>query len=56
MRTTKPTSRFEVRRDGVTKARTDSSACIPDRATRESMRKAGYQLYLDGRLWKEGRA
>lgn len=49
-------SRFEVRRDNRILARTDSSACIPDRKRRDELRRAGYKLFLDGKLWKEGKA
>ena len=45
--------KFEVKKDGKTKMQTDEESSIPDRETREQMRRAGYKLYLDGKIYKE---
>ena len=45
--------RFEVRRNGAVLASTEYVACYPDRQRREELRKAGYRLYLGGKLFKE---
>ena len=49
-------SRFEVIRDGRVVARTDHDECIPDRKRRDDLRRAGYKLILDGKVWREGKA
>lgn len=45
--------KFEVKKDGVVKMSTDEEACIPDKETRDCMRRAGYKLYLGGKIYKE---
>lgn len=45
--------KFEVKKDGVLKMHTEHEDCIPDAKTRAQLRKAGYKLYLDGKLFKE---
>ena len=45
--------RFEVRRNGVVLASTIYPACYPDRERRDELRKAGYKLYLGGKIYKE---
>lgn len=45
--------KFEVKKDGVVKMHTDEEACIPDKAIRDCMRRAGYKLYLGGKIYKE---
>lgn len=47
--------RFEVRRNGAVLASTEYVACYPDRQRRDELRKAGYKLYLGGKLFKEDR-
>lgn len=47
--------KFEVKRDGITKMQTAEPQCIPSREERDELRKAGYKLYLDGKLFKEQR-
>lgn len=47
--------RFEVRRNGVVLASTEYPACYPDRQRRDELRKAGYKLYLGGKLFKEAK-
>jgi hypothetical protein len=48
--------RLEIRRDGRVMAWTEDVASYPDRKRRDELRKAGYKLFLDGKLWKEGRS
>lgn len=46
--------RFEVRNaQGAVMAQTDYPSCYPDRARRDELRKAGYKLYLGGKLFRE---
>ena len=45
--------KFEVKKDGRVVMQTIEESCIPDKETREYMRRAGYKLYLDGRIFKE---
>lgn len=45
--------KFEVKRDGVTLASTIYPACYPNRERRDQLRKAGYKLYLGGKVYKE---
>lgn len=40
---------FEVRLSGVVMFWTEHEECVPSRAAIASMRKAGYQIYRDGR-------
>ena len=47
--------RFEVRRNGVVLASTEYISCYPNRQRRDELRKAGYKLYLGGKLFKEDR-
>lgn len=45
---------FEVRNaHGAVMAQTEYPSCYPDRARREELRKAGYKLYLDGKVFRE---
>lgn len=48
--------RLEIRRDGKVMAWTEDRACFLDRKRRDELRKAGYKIYLAGKLWKEGKA
>ena len=46
--------RFEVRNSqGAVMAQTDYPSCYPDRARRDELRKAGYKLYLGGKVFRE---
>ena len=45
--------KFEVKKNGATLMQTEEENCIPDKETRDDMRKAGYKLYLDGKIYKE---
>ena len=46
--------RFEVRNaNGAVMAQTDYPSCYPDRARRDELRKAGYKLYLGGKVFRE---
>lgn len=46
--------RFEVRNaQGAVMAQTDYPSCYPDRARRDELRKAGYKLYLGGKVFRE---
>ena len=45
--------RIEVKKDGKIVMQTIEGSCIPDKETREHMRRAGYKLYLDGKIYKE---
>ena len=44
---------FEVKRNGITLAQTVYPACYPDRQRRDQLRKAGYKLYLGGKIFRE---
>ena len=44
---------FEVKRNGVTLASTIYPACYPTKERRDELRKAGYKLYLGGKVYKE---
>ncbi len=47
-------ARFEVRNaQGAVMAQTDYPSCYPDRERRDELRKAGYKLYLGGKLFRE---
>lgn len=43
---------IEVKKEGKTYFRTDSKECIPDKEDLISMKKAGYKLYMNGKIWK----
>ena len=46
--------RFEVRNaQGAIMAQTEYPSCYPDRARRDELRKAGYKLYLGGKVFRE---
>lgn len=45
--------RFEVRRDKQVMACTEHEQCVPSKERRAELRKAGYKLYLDGKVWNE---
>ena len=45
---------FEVRNaNGAVMAQTEYPSCYPDRARRDELRKAGYKLYLGGKVFRE---
>lgn len=44
--------RWEVRKDNRTFA-SGSMATLPDAGQRKSMREAGYQIYVDGKPYRE---
>lgn len=45
--------KFEVKKNGRVVMQTTEKTCIPNRETRECLRRAGYKLYLDGKIYKE---
>lgn len=45
--------KFEVKKDNRVIMQTEQKGCIPDRAERDILRKAGYKLYIDGKMYKE---
>ncbi len=47
--------KFEVKKDGRTVMQTIEERCIPDKGTRDDLKKAGYKLFLDGKVFKEAR-
>lgn len=47
---------FEVKRNGKTLFYTEHESCIPDKEERDAMRKSGHKLYLDGKIYKEGKS
>ena len=44
---------FEVRRGTDIVMQTCFRSCIPSQSEREMLRKAGYKLYIDGKLYAE---
>ena len=47
--------KFEVKRNGVVVFSTEYKSCIPDKDERDALRKSGHKLYLDGKLYTEGK-
>lgn len=47
--------KFEVRRDNRVIMQTEQEICVPDRAERDILRKAGLKLYKDGKVFKEAK-
>lgn len=46
--------RFEVRNaQGAVMAQTEYPSCYPNRERRDQLRKAGYKLYLGGKVFRE---
>ena len=46
--------RFEIRNaQGTVMAQTEYPSCYPDRERRDELRKAGYKLYLGGKVFRE---
>lgn len=46
---------FEVKRDGVTKFKTEYLSCYPNKERRDELRNAGYKLYLGGKIYREAK-
>lgn len=46
---------FEVKRDGVTKFKTEYLSCYPSKERRDELRKAGFKLYLGGKIYREAK-
>lgn len=46
---------FEVKRDGATKFKTEYPSCYPSKERRDELRKAGYKLYLGGKMYREAK-
>ena len=44
---------FEIKRDGVLMYQTEYPSCYPDRERWDQLRKAGYKLYLGGKVFRE---
>lgn len=44
---------FEVRKDGKAVMSTNDEVCIYDRRTRDSIRRAGYKCYMNGKVMRE---
>lgn len=44
---------FEVRRNGNVLSQTEYPSCYPSRERRDQLRKAGYKLYLGGKVFRE---
>lgn len=44
---------FEIKRDGILMYQTEYPSCYPDRERRDQLRKAGYKLYLGGKMYRE---
>lgn len=45
--------KYEVRQNGVLKMSTNDKAAFYTKLTRAQMRKAGYELFKDGKLFTE---
>lgn len=46
---------FEVKRDGVTKFKTEYPSCYPNKERRDELRNAGFKLYLGGKMYREAK-
>lgn len=44
---------IEVKKDGKTYFQTDYKECIPPNEILKQMKKSGYKVYLNGKIWKE---
>lgn len=44
---------YEIKKDGVLKMSTDSLKCLYDKKTRDTMRKVGYKIYKDGKVFRD---
>lgn len=46
---------FEVKKNGKIYFQTDYKECTPDTGILKSMKKSGYKVYYNGRMWKDGK-
>lgn len=46
-------SLFEVKKDGKTYISTDSKDAIPEKNVLREMKKSGYKIYINGKLWRD---
>ena len=44
---------YAIKKDGVLKMSTEHIECLYDKNIRAQMRKAGYKIYKDGKIFKE---
>ena len=44
---------YEIKKDGVLKMSTESEKCIYNKEIRAQLRKAGFKIYKDGKIFKE---
>lgn len=44
---------YEVKKDGVLKMSTNDEKCLYTKEVRAQMRKAGFKIYKDGKIYKE---
>lgn len=44
---------YEIKKGGVLKMSTENIKCLYDKNIRAQMRKAGYKIYKDGKIFKE---
>ena len=44
---------YEIKKDGVLKMSTESENCIYNKEIRAQLRKAGFKIYKDGKIFKE---
>lgn len=44
---------YEVKKDGMLKMSTESEKCIYTKEVRAQLRKAGFKIYKDGKIFKE---
>lgn len=44
--------KFEIKRGDKVIMKTSQENCIPDKEFRDRLRKAGYKLYKDGKIFK----
>lgn len=44
--------KFEVRRNDKIVMQTSQDSCVPNKEFRDRLRKSGYKLYKDGKIFK----
>ena len=44
---------YEIKKDGVLKMSTESEKCIYTKEIRAQIRRAGFKIYKDGKIFKE---
>lgn len=44
---------LEIRKDGKVYMHTSFKECIPPNEVLKSMKKAGYKVYMNGKIWKD---